>query len=241
MPSNYPGRLTYGVDIVFCIDCTESMDNVLNIVKERALCFYEDVQQVMQAKDKQIDRLRIRVVGFRDYVAYENELRNNTYRNEPMMVTDFFTLPHEAYKLETSVRSLLPSGGGDEPEDGLEALAYAIRSDWSHASSKNRHIIVLWTDQAPHDLGFGAGTSRYPRGMARNMGELTEWWGDAIYPGFMAEQSAKRLILFAPNAGAWSYISTYWDNVLHLPSKAGDHLRDVDYQAILGSIAQTIA
>ena len=57
----------------------------------------------------------------------------------------------------------------------------------------------------------------------------------------MPEQPAKRLILFAPNDGDWATISDTWDNVLHLPSKAGDHLQDVDYQTILSCIAQTIA
>ncbi len=234
-------RLTYGVDIVFCIDCTESMDNVIDIVKSRALSFYTDVQAVMAQKNKQIDSLRVRVVAFRDYLAYEEERRRHTHTNEPMLVTDFFTLPAEAHKLEASVKSLHPAGGGDDPEDGLEALAYSIRSDWALTSFRNRHIIVLWTDQEPHQLGFGAASSRYPRGMASSLAKLTEWWGDAMMPGYMPEQSAKRLILFAPNAGAWSYISSNWDNVLHLPSRAGDHLQDIDYQKILGSIAQTIA
>ena len=242
MQGTAPGyRLTYGVDIVFCIDCTESMDNVLDIVKSRALSFYADVQNVMAQKNKQIDRLRVRVVAFRDYLAYEEELRKRTHTNEPMLVTDFFTLPAEAPKLEASVKSLHPAGGGDDPEDGLEALAYSIRSDWALTSFKNRHIIVLWTDQEPHQLGFGRASSRYPKGMAETLAKLTEWWGDPMMPGYMPEQSAKRLILFAPNSGAWSYISSNWDNVLHLPSRAGDHLRDVDYQTILGSIAQTIA
>ncbi len=246
MGSNYPvnrhpSGMNYGVDIVFCIDCTESMDNILGIVKKRALSFYDDVQNEMRAKDKRIDQLRVRVVAFRDYRAYDDELAKRTHTNEPMLVTDFFTLPDEAFKLEASVKALHPVGGGDDPEDGLEALAYAIRSDWTEARTKNRHLVVLWTDQAPHPLGFGQGTSRYPKGMAANLSELTEWWGDTFDPGFMPQQAAKRLILFAPNEGAWQTISDTWDNVLHLPSRAGDHLRDVDYQTILGSIAQTIA
>ncbi|MBQ1377732.1 MAG: VWA domain-containing protein [Lachnospiraceae bacterium] len=66
-------KLTYNVDIVFCIDCTESMDNILNIVKERALSFYEDVQATMHDKGKEIDRLRVRLVAFRDYKAFSEE------------------------------------------------------------------------------------------------------------------------------------------------------------------------
>ena len=64
MASNY--KLTYNVDLVFCIDCTESMDNILNIVKDRALGLHDDIQKTMQLKGKEIDQLRVRVVGFRD-------------------------------------------------------------------------------------------------------------------------------------------------------------------------------
>lgn len=233
-------KLTYNVDIVFCIDCTESMDNILNIVKSRALNFYNDIQNTMQNKGKVIDRLRVRVVAFRDYLAYDEEKRKKVHCNEPMLETDFFALPEEAHKLEVSVKSLHPIGGGDDPEDGLEALAYAIRSEWMTEGSKDRHIIVLWTDQIPHELGFGRKAEKYPKGMAADFSELTEWWGDEYDPGFMPEQPAKRLVLFAPNEGAWTAISDNWDNVLHLPSKAGDHLQEVDYQTILSSIAQTI-
>ena len=242
MASNYPMLKAYNVDIVLCIDCTESMDNILNIVKERALSFYGDVDRSIRAKDKRIDRLRVRVVAFRDYQAYADEQDKHAHRNEPMLVTDFFDLPAEAHKLELSVRSLQPVGGGDDPEDGLEALAYAIRSDWSvDDAATHRHLIVLWTDQPPHELGFGRRSSRYPRGMARDLDELTEWWGDSYDLGCMPRQSAKRLILFAPDEGAWTTIFNTWDNVLHLPSRAGDHLRDVDYEMILKSISQSIA
>lgn len=233
-------RLSYNVDMVFCIDCTETMDNILNIVKQRALSFYGDVQRTLREKDKVVDRLRVRLVAFRDYRAYGEELHKKVRPNEPMLVSDFFTLPQDAHKLEVSVNSLCPIGGGDEEEDGLEALAYAIRSPWTTNGSKDRHIIVLWSDAAPHPLGFGSGSPRYPRGMARSMDELTLWWGDRYDPGYMPEQAAKRLILFAPNRGGWKTISENWDNVIHFPSNAGDGLRAVDYETILSCIAQTI-
>lgn len=239
MGSNY-GQ-DYHVDIVFCIDCTETMDNILNIIKARALSFYADVQRAMQYKDKRVSRLRVRVVAFRDYLAYDQERRKGSRGNYPMLVTDFFTLPEEAGKLEISVRSLYPIGGGDEPEDGLEALAYAIRSDWDQDySTKHRNIIVLWTDADAHELGFGWNTSQYPRGMARNFSELTMWWGNRGKPGYMRDQAAKRLILFAPDSGYWNTISQLWDNVIHHRSKAGNHLNEVDYETIISCIANSI-
>ena len=238
MSSNY--KLSYNVDMVFVIDCTETMDNIINIVKQRALHFYDDVQQTMQEANKHIDQLRVRLVTFRDYAAYDNEVRKKLHRNEPMMVTEFFTLPAEADKLKICVNSLVPSGGGDDDEDGLEALAYAIRSNWATTGSKDRHVIVLWTDAAPHQLGFGRGSLSYPKGMASNFDELTKWWGDRDDPGFMPEQSAKRLIMFAPYRGGWSSISNSWDNVIVHKSNAGDGLRDVDYMTILSCIKNTI-
>lgn len=239
MASNF--KLTYNVDIVFCIDCTESMDNILNVVKSRALNFYSDVQSNMHEKDKKIDQLRVRVVAFRDYLAYDDEKKKKLKCNEPMLTTDFFVLPDEAHKLEISLKSLQPIGGGDEPEDGLEALAYAIRSDWTTTGSKDRHVIVLWTDQRPHEIGFGKPSVKYPKGMAADFGELTDWWGDNSNPGFMPEQPAKRLILFAPDEGKWTTITENWDNIVHLPSRAGDHLQDVTYHTILDCISSTIA
>lgn len=234
-------RLTYNVDIVFCIDCTESMDNVIEIVKNRAICFYEDLTHKMQEESKYIDQLRVRVIAFRDYLAYDEEVWKKVRPNEPMLVTDFFVLPDEVHKFEVSVKCLQPIGGGDEPEDGLEALAYAIRSDWTTSSLKDRHIIVLWSDQPPHDIGFARRATKYPRGMAKNFDELTEWWGDHWKAGCMPKQSSKRLILFAPDEGKWKTISDTWDNIVHLPSRAGDHLRELAYSEILDSIANTIS
>lgn len=232
--------LNYNVDIVFCIDCTESMDNVLNIIKDRALSFHGDLLNRMYKKQKMVDSLRVRVVAFRDYKAFDEERRKGHKGNEPMLVTDFFTLPTDAEKLKLSVQSLQPVGGGDVPEDGLEALAYAIRSDWDTVQdAKHRHIIVLWTDAEPHELGYGKGTYRYPKGMAKSIGELTEWWGNALNGGY-CNQDAKRLVLFAPSSGDWNFISEQWDQVIHYPSKAGDGLGDLDYETILSCISQSI-
>ena len=144
MASNF--KLTYNVDMVFCIDCTGSMDNIIDIVKNNALNFYQDVTQAMEVKSKHIDQLRVRVVAFRDYLADGKDA---------MLVTDFFKLPEQAADFEKCVRSLRADGGGDDPEDGLEALAYAIKSKWDTEGMKKRQVIVVWTDESTHKLGFG--------------------------------------------------------------------------------------
>ncbi len=71
---------------------------------------------------------------------------------------------------------MVAGGGGDAPEDGYEALAYAIRLKWNTAENvKKRHIIVLFTDEDAHPLGFGKTSQYYPKEMPNDYQELTEW------------------------------------------------------------------
>ena len=75
-------------------------------------------------------------------------------------------------------------GGGDDPEDGLEALAYAIRSKWNTEGLKKRQLIVVWSDAPAHELGFGKSAENYPKKMAKDFNELTQWWGDKDNTGY---------------------------------------------------------
>ena len=146
----------------------------------------------------------------------------------------------EAEKLELAVRSLQPRGGGDDPEDALEAVAYAIRSDWDRSPGvKHRHVIVVWTDAQAHELGFGKASSRYPKGMARSIGELTAWWGTPSAPGYCL-QGAKRLVLFTPKEEGWDFLTEQWDQTVQFPSKAGNGLSELDYEEILNCLSASL-
>lgn len=228
MASNY--QITYNVDMVFCIDCTGSMGNIIDMVKNNALNFYQDVTSSMEQKHKHISQLRVRVVAFRDYLADGKDA---------MLVTDFFNLPQQAEQFEKCVRSLRAEGGGDEPEDGLEALAYAIKSKWDTEGMKRRQVIVVWTDAPTHPLGFGKSSEFYPSGMTTDIKDLSAWWGNVQQKGFV-DNSAKRLLLFAPDAPDWNIISSNWNNVLHFPSEAGKGLEEFNYAEIINVISNSI-
>ena len=226
------GGMDYTVDMVFCIDATGSMEDVgggqkrlINMVKEGAISFYDDFTKLMDAKHKHVRQLRIRIVAFRDYLA-DGE--------GAMLVTNFFNLPQQAVEFEACINSINAMGGGDIPEDGLEALAYAIRSDWTTSGTKRRQVIVLWTDADPHPLQYGAAAPNYPKGMPRDLGELTEWWDEYMHPNF------KRLVMFAPDEGGWQYISSNWENVVHFPSEAGNGLAEKGYSDILNVVANSV-
>lgn len=228
MGSNY--RMRYAVDLVFCIDATMSMYPVLDTVKQHALNFYQDFARVMEEKKKKVSRLRVRIVAFRDYY-YDRE--------DAMMVTDFFELPEQAEDFEACIRYIEASGGGDDPEDGLEALAYAMKSKWSTDAEKHRHVIVVWSDDGTHDLGFGKEAANYPRSMPKDFQELSRWWGNPDMPGVMDEK-AKRLLLFTPSYNSWTKIADNWNNVIQFESEAGAGLREHDYGQILNAISNTI-
>ena len=223
--------MDYTVDMVFCIDATGSMEDVsgsqikiINMVKQNALNFYSDLNNAMAAKRKTVRQLRVRVIAFRDYLADAENA---------MLVTDFFMLPQQAKEFEACINSINADGGGDIPEDGLEALAYAIKSKWTNETAKKRHVIVVWTDACTHALGHGKGSKYYPNGMPKNMSELNDWWEEM-------NENSKRLIMFAPDESHWDYISRNWDNVVHYPSVAGNGLAETSYGEILNAIANSV-
>ena len=222
MASNY--SLKYDVDIVMCIDATGSMTGILDTVKRNALNFYGDVRSAMQEKGKQVNTLRVKVIAFRDYIADGDNA---------MLATEFYTMPKDEAEFSNLVKSINAEGGGDDPEDGLEALAYAIKSDWTKSGDKQRHLIVVWTDAETHALGFGKSAPQYPTKMAASLDQLTAWWEQM-------DARAKRLLIYAPEAEYWTTVANNWNNTIHYPSVAGNGLKEFEYQEIIDAIRNTI-
>lgn len=227
--------MPYNVDLVFCIDATASMTPLIDMVKKNAINFQMDLAAAMEAKKKQINQLRIRVIAFRDFLADQNDA---------IMATGFFTLPQDTDLFVRSVSSITAFGGGDDPEDGLEALAYAMRSKWTPRMSdtKNRQIIVVWTDAATHEIGYGSSASNYPVDkMPKTFGELSMWWPDSSQlPDALLDFSSSRLVLFAPDEPYWSTIFNNWENVVHFTAAAGSGLGEATYSEILDTIVNSV-
>lgn len=220
--------ITYSVDLVLCIDQTGSMSSIIERCKEHALAFSADLRTSMAEKGKQIDTLRVKVIGYRDYLHDGDD---------SMEESSFFTLPEENPAFADFVRGLRATGGGDEPESGLEALAHAFKSKWDLSGMRNRQVIVVWTDASAHPLEAGAGSSAYPADMPRDFDELTDWWEGQESK---LNASAKRLILFTPDSAGWSEIGNNWEQTVHLQSQAGGGMSEVEYSTILDLIANSV-
>ncbi|HEX5905555.1 MAG TPA: vWA domain-containing protein [Propionibacteriaceae bacterium] len=223
-----PRGLSYAVDIVFCVDVTGSMTPIIDQVKANALRFYDDVQSNLTTKGKNVDQLRVRVIGFRDFVADGAAALDES---------PFFTLPDDRADFSAFVNGLVAEGGGDAPESGLEAVALAIDSSWTTTGDRRRQVIVVWTDQPAQPLNPSVLPPDIGTRVPADFSALTDAWEDE--QGRMGS-SSKRLILFAPDGPGWSDISGVWENVVHHPSQAGGGLSEVDYGTIIDSIGNSV-
>ncbi|HET6513198.1 MAG TPA: OmpA family protein [Candidatus Kapabacteria bacterium] len=122
------------IDIVFAIDVTASMRNVINTVKQNVNDFAEQLRQ--HGFDA-----RLGMVLFSDYVEWVSpELTDN--------VTEF----------ERWVGNVQTVGGGDIPENSLEALNAVATMNLRPIAMR---MVCLITDAPPHKKGdFGDGTTK---------------------------------------------------------------------------------
>lgn len=222
-------QIVYNVDIVLCIDATGGMTYLIEQVKSGALKFYDDLTHRIQSKDKVVDVMRVRVIAFRDYYVDK----------EPMLESPFFTLPAEQAAFKAFVSKIRATGGGDEPECGLEALSLAIKSDWTKVGNKQRQLIVILTDASAHPLEKAYKPDNYPSDIPADFDDLTDLYEDK--QGHMNE-NAKRIVLIAPEEYPWTDISNNWDQTVlfPFPSIADDSISNMGYGSILDLIARSV-
>jgi hypothetical protein len=225
--------LKYAVDIVLCVDATGSMGPTLANVKHSALAFPNRLAQEMASKGRGISSLRLKVIAFRDF---------GDCADDAIEESRFFVVPGEMDQFEQTVRALGPLGGGDEPESGLEALALAMTSSWEAGLDRRRHVIVLFTDASAHPLGDPRQTSAstYPPTIPSSMDELFKQWGHGQSAGALMENSAKRLLIFAPETYPWCDIADDWNHTLFFPSAAGEGLEEWEMDEIIATIANSL-
>jgi hypothetical protein len=125
------------VDIVFVLDVTESMQPYIDAVKQNIISFAQD----LAANNRDY---RLGLVTFEDYVISKYADCNCPYRN---------TMTSDVHQFIDWVSGLHAGGGGDIPEDQLDALAYAASFPFRPEAEG---IIILVTDAPPHHAGDGS-------------------------------------------------------------------------------------
>ena len=130
------------VDIVFVMDVTESMQPYIDAVKQNIIQFAQD----LAANNRDY---RLGLVTFEDYVVSKYPDCNCEYRN---------TMTSDVQKFIGWVGGLHAGGGGDIPEDQLDALAYASSFPFRPDA---QGIVIIVTDAPPHHDGDGSANTAH--------------------------------------------------------------------------------
>lgn len=221
------------VDVVFCIDGTGSMGPLIDNVKDNIKKFKEDLVEGLLAASTSISSLRTKVIVFRDY-------KND---DPAIEISDFFDLTTGAddAAFENCVNSIEAFGGGDEPENGLEALYYAMTSDFNN-KKKDRQVIVLFTDTDALPLKERATEASYPTDMV-DMDGLQAIWScqGATSQMYKLGSRQKRLVLFAPEGTVYDDLSKVLDRTIYSPVVPSEGLKDLNFEDIIQTLIASVA
>lgn len=231
----------YKVDIAFVIDATGSMEPIMTEVKERALTLGDEIKEKMEASGRHVGALRIRVIDFGDFA---------TESIEAIRTSEFFNMPEEQPQFENQVRGIqYADRGGDVPENALEALWVAMKSDWVDLPglTPGRHIIVLITDAPPLNLGERTGCMGYVADdYPENIQEMEEIWKENSTQGgghTKLNPKKKRLLLFAPEGDVaghnWDAVSG-WENTTYTPVDPANGLKDMPLDGVIAEIVRSL-
>ena len=221
----------YCVDIVMCIDGTGSMAPIIDEVKRNAMSFHQNLSEAMEESGKSIEKLRVKVIVFRDYMC----------DTDAMVESEFFTLPDESARFKTFVENIEAIGGGDEAENALEALSLALKSDWTLDGMKRRHVVLMFTDASALKLGERADSPRYPTDIPKSLAELQEFWeGESQCYASNYQLTAGRLIAFVPNSDPWYELST-WSRCWPMFSQAGKGLQEIAMSTVYDVLVKSFA
>lgn len=221
------------IDIIFCIDGTGSMSPCIDKVKQNVMKFYSDfVHEMTTEHNTNIEELNIKIITFRDYSEPEPAMEQSEW---------FDMNAGDDTKCQKHVDGIVADGGGDDPENGLEALFYAMTTKWNARGTKDRQIIVLFTDADAIKFGTQAGQPGYPSDMVDEAGLINTWF--CTRPAFLGQgefnlnDRCKRLVMFAPANTYYQELQSKLNRSQFIPVQMDAGLGDIDFKDIIKIIA----
>lgn len=203
-----PDVIPLDVDMVMVIDNTGSMSGAIGMVKRNASNFYSDLNEECAKHKLYIDKFRLKVISYGDL------------SEKPFSVSPLYNIPDQTAAYKAFVSSIMAAGGGDEPEDGLQAVRDAMSTSWVSGPQLKRHVIVVYTDASTHSMSAGD--------------------FDALKSKWMSMDSeSRRMILFAPATESWNTLGT-WPQVSHETGSLSSVLAGTGYTNVLENICKSL-
>ena len=203
-------------DIIFLLDATGSMASCINDVKENVARFLESLKNPENPQEvKPIRDWRAAVYGYRDVEAdgADNWLVTNPFTRSPEEV-------------RSQLAALVATGGGDEPEDLLDALnkiaelgesAKGGTEDawkWRYHTQAAR-CVVVFTDATFH------GCSEDGMAFVRRLASDSSKTGEDVVNAIL--QNKLRVSIYAPDFSGFGW---------HGYAKLDDAVDKLEYEAI---------
>lgn len=224
------------IELIFCMDATGSMvkfwERFVNVVPT----IYPTLEENFGGLDG--IAVSVKVIAFKDY----------TCDPDPMTESQFFTLPEEQDDLITFLKSMEIEGGGDIPENGLEALVFAMRAFQERAENaktiypdsgetqyrRTKRVMIMFTDAEPHPLQDIGWSMFYPTDlMPADMSGFYDMWR-----GLDENGGHTKLLLVAPtDSPFWSDLKEY-SSAYYETKEAG--LQDFEVEKIADILAVVI-
>ena len=223
MNNNYKSRC---VDVVFCIDGTGSMTPCIENIKANAMRLYNDLTVAITDMGSDIDMLRVKMITFRDY---KSDGAN------AMVESRFFELPDENAEFADYLAGIRATGGCGEDANGLEALYFAMNSDFTNGVD-DRQIIILFADTTAIPLRNRRNCSNYPAKMVDDDGLIETWMCTQSYPTKLRERN-KRLVLFAPRGTVYEEMAQSYNRCIYTAVETHSGMDDVSFGEIVKVLA----
>lgn len=218
-------------DVVFCIDATGSMRDFIAHTKDLATSMFPMIKHGLEINHRNLRQFRIRYVAFREFF-------DAAVKEPAIEQSDFFVLSDangtfdeaQSKAFFDSLSKVKAVGGGDDPENALEAFVIAMRSDFIQDAGNLRHVIVIATDQEAHALSAGGrevknSSAMYPENMPASIPALKTMWEFGGF-GSKHKPNQSRLIIMAPQDKApWGQMTNFVNNITY-NSIAGNGLRN---------------
>lgn len=192
-----PIDVAFNSDVVICVDNTGSMDKMLNAIKSNVLNFYTDISNYCSQHGKKVGEIRLKLIVFGDC------------EEGPIHTTKFYHLPDESNLLSDTANIIFNKAQGGN-EAALEALYFAVNSDWVMSGTRKRQVILMFTDEQPDNWGYTREYYYYPHNVPKSFDEVTALWR-------RMDARTKRLVLFeAEEDRSSSKSEMSWIELTHL-------------------------
>ena len=220
------------VECVFCIDCSADMAPRMDAVRGVVKTLISESLKGWIRNDVVVGGYRAKIIAFRNY---------ETDGADAMSQSRWFDLFSDDVKEFDACLNSLQASGGADANNGLEALFYAMTTDWGGCGDKDRQIIVLLSNTDVVPLGAHAHLPHYPAHMVDGDGLLCTWM--CYRPDFLdkehfkLKERRKRMCLYGLAGSAYERMAADYNRCQFIPVSGDSGFSDEDVKDVFRVIA----